>query len=126
MKTPCEINVKLIIPAVRAVIVQELHEKYRKTQNEIANLLGLTQPSVSHYLRGERGAKGLEIVRSQPAFKSVNDLIEKLITTEMSGIEVIKAICVICMMIRSKFVEKYLPDIDTSSILDCDKIPFCK
>ncbi|NVM28710.1 MAG: transcriptional regulator [Candidatus Helarchaeota archaeon] len=126
MKTPCEINVKLIIPAVRAVIVQELHEKYGKNQNEIASLLGLTQPSVSHYLRGERGARGLEIVREQPAFKSVQDLIEKLIGNKMSDMEVIKEICIICMMIRPKFVEKYLEGVDPASILDCDKIPFCK
>ena len=54
MLLPSEIESKLLIPAVRAILSKELIEKGLK-EEEVARMLGITQAAVSNYLRGTRG-----------------------------------------------------------------------
>lgn len=53
--TPCEIAAKSIIPAVKAMLAKELIEKRGLKQNEIAELLGVSQSAVSKYAANIRG-----------------------------------------------------------------------
>ena len=71
MRFPCEDLVKYVIPAIRAIIVKELNQKYEKNQIEIANLLSITQPSVSYYLRGERGERGAKIIEKTSTYHKI-------------------------------------------------------
>ncbi len=125
MKFPCEINVKHIIPAVRAIMVKELNEKYSKSQSEIARLLGLTQPCVYHYLNGKRGEKGCDWIKDTPTFKRILDLAEKVLNSNMTDSQLIKSICAICTEIRPIFIKNLWPDVDPSSFDECGNISNC-
>ena len=55
MKLPCEVAVKSVVPAIRALLAKELIETYGMKQREAANLLGITQTAVSKYAHHVRG-----------------------------------------------------------------------
>ena len=65
MLLPSEIESKLLIPAVRAILSKELVIEKGLKEEEVARMLGITQAAVSNYLRGTRGD---------------NELIEKLMS----------------------------------------------
>jgi predicted transcriptional regulator len=52
---PCEIAVKSVVPAVRALVAKELVEKHGMKQDEVAGILGISQSAVSKYTRKVRG-----------------------------------------------------------------------
>jgi predicted transcriptional regulator len=52
---PCEIAVKSVIPAVKALLAKELVEKHGLKQDEVAEILGISQSAVSKYTRKVRG-----------------------------------------------------------------------
>ncbi|MCM2326186.1 MAG: helix-turn-helix domain-containing protein [Candidatus Woesearchaeota archaeon] len=54
METPQEIEVWLILPAIRRQFVIAL-KKYGIKQKEIARMMGITEPAVSQYLNRKRG-----------------------------------------------------------------------
>lgn len=53
-KTPQEIEVWYVLPAIRRRLAFELKGR-GKSQNEIAKLLGITNAAVSQYLKNKRG-----------------------------------------------------------------------
>lgn len=57
MSLRCEFSARYIIPALRLMIARKLIDEYGLTQSEVARLLGVTQPSISHYLNSKRGIK---------------------------------------------------------------------
>lgn len=59
MLLPSEIESKLLIPAVRAILSKELVIEKGLKEEEVARMLGITQAAVSNYLRGTRGDNGL-------------------------------------------------------------------
>ncbi len=58
MLLPSEIEARWLLPVLRALIVRRLLNEYHLTQEKVAKLLGITQASVSNYVRAVR-AKGL-------------------------------------------------------------------
>jgi len=52
---PDEIASKSVIPAIRAMVVRRLVDRYGMTQQQAAQLLGITQPAVSKYVNNKRG-----------------------------------------------------------------------
>ena len=55
MLLPSEIESKLLIPAVRAILSKDLVIEKGLKEEEVAKMLGITQAAVSNYLRGTRG-----------------------------------------------------------------------
>src|SRR3990170_3417755 len=55
MVMPCEIAVKSVVPSIRAFIAIDLTQSYQMKQNDVANILGITQTAVSKYTRQVRG-----------------------------------------------------------------------
>ena len=55
MLLPSEIESKLLIPAVRAILSKEMVIEKGLKEEEVARMLGITQAAVSNYLRGTRG-----------------------------------------------------------------------
>ena len=47
MKPSCEVVVKYVLPVFRAMVAKELIVKYKLSQNEVAQKLGITQAAVS-------------------------------------------------------------------------------
>jgi len=102
MLFPCEIVVKKILPALKAQIVKELHENYKMKQQEIAKILGITQPSVSLYLSGERGGFD-DILKDEKAKGEIAKLDEisgKIAKEQLSERNIMEALCNICNKLR--------------------------
>ncbi len=52
---PQEVEVWYILPAIRSALSKELSG--RLSQKQIAQILGITEPAVSQYIKGKRGTK---------------------------------------------------------------------
>jgi predicted transcriptional regulator len=98
---PCEIAVKSVIPAIKAVIAKELVETYSLKQNQVAEILGISQSAVSKYTRRVRGHV-IEINN----IKEIQPLIKSIITLLMDGppkrAEFLNLFCQTCVTIRKK------------------------
>ena len=53
---PQEIEVWYLIPALRREIAKSLIKRHNLSQRKVADLLGVTEAAVSHYLSSKRGA----------------------------------------------------------------------
>ncbi len=100
MKTPCELVVGKILPALRASVVRELSGKYHMKQSEIAKKLGITQASVSQYLSSAR-AGGTKITNAFPKIKSYADEISRRIASGKDRADWYGVLCVACKDIRT-------------------------
>lgn len=54
MRFESEVVSEEILPAIRKIVAESLHQDYGHTQEEIANTMDITQPAVSQYLKGKR------------------------------------------------------------------------
>ena len=100
MKTPCELVVGKIMPAMRASVVKELSNKYHMKQADIARKLGITQASVSQYLSSARAA-GSKMTESFPKIKSYASEIARRIDAGEDRYEWSSVLCRACNEIRS-------------------------
>jgi hypothetical protein len=96
---PCEVAVKSVIPAVKALMAQELVEKHDLKQNQVAEILGISQSAVSKYTRKVRG-----YVIKVDDLDEVKPLIEKMLDLIVSGgferAEFLNFFCRACVVIR--------------------------
>jgi len=100
MKTPCELVVGKILPALRASVVKELSGKYHMKQSDIAKKLGITQASVSQYLSATR-AGGTKVTESFPKIKKYANEIANRIVAGENKLEWFDFLCKACQDIRS-------------------------
>jgi hypothetical protein len=96
---PCEIAVKSVIPAVKALIAKQLVEKHGLKQEKIAEILGISQSAVSKYTRKVRGC-AIKIDN----IKEIEPLIEKMVglleNETYQRREFLKTFCQTCTTIR--------------------------
>jgi len=79
---PCEVSAKYVLPAIRLMIARKLIDEYNFTQAEVAKLLGVSQPSVSHYLNSKRGARVAKILtRSKEVREYVDRYVKEILAT---------------------------------------------
>lgn len=93
---PCEVASRVIVPTIRYYLIKELSEKYGLVQSKIAEVLGITQPAVSQYLKMKRGKRIIKVD------KRIKEEISKLAAEIGLGkkMSVEEDICKICKMIR--------------------------
>ena len=101
MKPVCEVMVQYIFPSMRAVISRELIFEYKLNQNEVARLLGVSQPAVSQYLRQLRGDKKTLLENSQVS-KEVKKLCKKIHDEKINRVELMGEFCKLCKLMTSK------------------------
>ncbi len=95
MRPPCEVVVKEVLPAIRAMLVKELIERHRLSQVEVARKLGITQPAVSQYLRMLRGAgRGSALLKNIE--KYVRGLADDIARGKLKRKQIIERYCMIC------------------------------
>jgi predicted transcriptional regulator len=99
MKTPCELVVGKIMPAMRASVVKELSRRYHMKQADIARRLGITQASVSQYLSSARGAS-TRMTEKFPEIKANAKEIAKRINAGEGRYEWSPILCRACKEIR--------------------------
>jgi predicted transcriptional regulator len=96
---PCEITVKSVVPAVKALMAQRLVEQHGLNQDQVAELLGISQSAVSKYAKKVRGH-----VLMLDSVESIQPLISDMITMLMNGdyqrADFIQLFCRTCAIIR--------------------------
>jgi len=95
--TPCEIAVKDILPAIRALIVRELYERGLK-QKEIASKLKLTQPAVSYYLNQRRAKKVKLIMEEKAIMDIIKEIVNKILDGEVGWSDLSTRFCEMCKL----------------------------
>lgn len=77
---PAEIESKTLIPALRAILAKKLAVDHKIREDEISNMLGVTQAAVSNYIRGTRGDPTLitKLMSEEEVARMVNDLSDSL------------------------------------------------
>lgn len=96
MRPPCEIVVKEVLPALRAILVRDLVRRHRLSQVEVARKLGVTQPAVSQYLSFLRGVGRVERVVGRAALKAVHELADDIARGKVRRGQIIQRYCAIC------------------------------
>jgi len=96
---PCEIAVKSVVPAVKALLAKELVEKRGLKQEEVAEILGISQSAVSKYTRKVRGyvIKVDDIKEVEPLIGRMTSL---LVNERYERKEFLRFFCQACALIR--------------------------
>jgi hypothetical protein len=120
---PCEVAIKSVIPAIRSAIARELTHSYGLKQEDVGQLLGITQTAVSKYTRHCRGAifEVTDVEGVQPILK---ETVASLANGEMDKYELAEKLCTVCRIIRQSGLMCILckvsdPDIDNSKCMVC-------
>jgi len=100
MKPPCEVVVKEVLPAIRAMLVRELIGHHRLSQVEVADKLGITQPAVSQYLRMLRGA-GRNRILLKTIENHVQVFADDIACGKLKRKQIIERYCLICRAVGS-------------------------
>ena len=101
MKLPCEIAVKSVVPAIRALLAKELVEAHGMKQSEAAKLLGITQTAVSKYTHNVRG-KTIPIENEKEIRVLITRTATSLANGEMDRTTILLKICTTCNLVRKK------------------------
>ena len=123
MSVPCEIAVKCALPAVRAMIANELMTKHSLKQADAAKLLGVSQPAISLYHRQMRG-KAMDLEDDSDVKDLIIKLACRLSQDNLSHSEFLSDLCYICKTIRTKGLlcamhKTFDPAIDTEHCKLC-------
>jgi hypothetical protein len=96
---PCEVAVKSVIPAVRALIAKQLMEEQGLKQDQVAELLGISQSAVSKYSRRVRGhaIKVDGIAEIRPL---IDGIIILMLDGKRQNAELLELFCQACAAIR--------------------------
>jgi len=82
-RPPCEIMVNKVLPHLRRGISKILSERYGMRQNDIAEIMGITQASVSQYLNATRGQDNLldDVIPEIESYavESAEEIVERLV-----------------------------------------------
>jgi len=95
LRPPCEIIVKMYLPRIRRLVARELSERYKLTQEEVAQTLGLTQASVSKYL------SNMKLRETDSSFEDIaKNLARSIVLSDISPKEIILELCKSCFSLR--------------------------
>ena len=98
---PCEVGVKTVLPAVKAIMARSIVEKHGLNEKQTADLLGLSQSAVSRYISRERGNL-LNIEGTTEVLALIDQMVTHLIKVPDNKREILKLFCQTCTTIREK------------------------
>ena len=101
MLAPCEVAVKCALASIRAMIANELMNRYNLKQAEIAKLLGISQPAISLYQKKLRG-NVLHMENDPDITTLVAKHADYLFKGASTHRETVLSFCGICKTLRSK------------------------
>lgn len=126
MKPPCMIVVQYILPAIRAVVMKDLIQKYNVRKIDASVKMELTPAAITQYVKGERGAMFADkIVKSEKTMKILSELAETLANDNVPAETIIAKLCEACVTIRSEgiiceFHQKEMPALKQCKCLICE------
>ena len=98
---PCEVGVKAVLPAVRALMARTIVEKHGMKEQQAAEILGLSQSAISRYTSKNRG--NTIVIENVP---EVQPLIDQMINLLMHNAnqknKILELFCQTCKIIREK------------------------
>lgn len=98
---PCEVAVKSVIPAVKALLAKELLKNYNMKQDQVAKILGISQSAVSKYTTKVRGHI-IKIEEIEEIQTPINNMITLLIESKTSRTDFLTLFCQTCTIVRKK------------------------
>jgi predicted transcriptional regulator len=99
--TPCEVAVKTVSPAIRALLAQTLIDEHKLKEMKVAEILGITQSAVSKYNKKVRGTT--IPIENLPEIQPIaNQMVSLLLANPVPRIEIMNLFCQACILIRSK------------------------
>ena len=100
MRPPCEIVTQTLLPLIRGLVAQELI--LHMTQQEVAEKMGLSQPTISSYLKSLKKLQeeGEEEYLANESIKQLVEEIKQEILNDSSSEEIIRTICSTCVSLR--------------------------
>lgn len=129
MLLPCEVAVKSVLPALRGGLVKMLCRDFGMRQTRVAEILGITQGAVSHYLRGARGA-AIAVEDVSELQEGLRGFAEALARRELTPSEQRERYCRLCNIVRAKGLmcrvhERYDPTVEAGECTFCKDIRYC-
>ncbi|HLD56727.1 MAG TPA: helix-turn-helix domain-containing protein [archaeon] len=79
-----EVLIREVMPAMRGIIAKKLIEIYGLSQKQAAIKLGTTQPAISQYKRGIRGAKTEIFFKNQRLMDMVESIAKRVSAGELT------------------------------------------
>lgn len=101
MIVPCEVAVKSVVPAVKALMAKELVEKHGFKQGQTAELLGISQSAVSKYTRKIRGYV-IRIDNVEEVQVHIDGMIMLITSGEFDRAKFLRLFCQACEAVRRK------------------------
>jgi predicted transcriptional regulator len=98
---PCEVAVKTVSPALRALLAQKLIGEYKLKETRVAEILGITQSAVSKYAKKVRGTT-IPLEQNTEIEDIVNQMTKLLLADPIEQTKVMLLFCQACTTIRSK------------------------
>jgi predicted transcriptional regulator len=103
MRPPCELVVKLVLPAFRSLVAKELIKKHDFSQVAAARKLGTTQAAISHYIYSKRGQKMVKKLEAIPSIRSVaNQIAGGIADQSLSPLEAMAKLCDLCTVLKNE------------------------
>ena len=131
MVMPCEIAVKSVVPSIRAFIAIDLTQSYQMKQNDVANILGITQTAISKYTRHVRGTV-IKIGDSEEIRNMMQQITSQIADKKISRQDLALRFCQICQITRRnglmcQLCKRTDPTIDIQTCQICKSVTLnCK
>lgn len=98
----CELVVAHALPAIRSALAIELVKGKGATQLYACELLDITQPAISQYLKGKRGKSVAKITANKKVGAAIKKLADKLVKSKNPHKDLNDGICSICKIMRQQ------------------------
>ncbi len=102
MILPCEVGVKTVLPAVKAIMARTIVEKHGYNEKQTAALLGLSQSAVSRYVSRERGANLVAIEGAPDIIAMIDAMVLSIVNDPQNRPNLLELFCQTCSAIREK------------------------
>jgi predicted transcriptional regulator len=100
---PCEVAVKSVIPAIKALMAKQLMEEHGFNQEKVAEILGVSQSAVSKYSRNMRG-HSVNIDELKEIRPLMNEMMTMLLGDAYRSNRLLKLFCEACVAVRKTSV----------------------
>jgi predicted transcriptional regulator len=98
---PCEVGVKTVLPAIRALMARAIVEKHGLKEKQAAEILGSSQSAISRYTTRNRGNM-LTIENVTEVQTLIDQMINLLIHKPNQKMKILNLFCQTCTIIREK------------------------
>jgi predicted transcriptional regulator len=98
---PCEVSVKTVLPAIKALMARDIVENHGLKEKQVAEILGLSQSAISRYKTKDRG--NIIILENEPEVrKLISQMTTFLVYEPQKKKQILELFCATCETIRKK------------------------